>query len=274
MIAHASGGLALPAVACITVGLSAPLIGTFLVQKRLSLIGDGVGHVAFAGVGAGLLLGVWPVWTALAFAVAGATGVEVLRSRKRASGDLALALFFYAGLALGAVFASRAGNVELESLPYLFGEPEQITTAGVVAVVLAAVAVVGGTWVLHRALFAVVTDEDWARAQGLPVDLLNIGLAAVTATIIVAGMRIVGLLLTAALMVLPVATAQLIARSFRTTLWLALALGGASAVVGLGLGRWFDVTVGGAIVLVAAAVFAVTAIAKGAAPRALRQEEH
>ena len=81
-------------VAGVIVGACAPLIGTFLVQKRLSLLGDGIGHVAFAGVAAGLFAGVWPVWTALAAAVGGAVGIEWLRTRGRTSGDLALALFF------------------------------------------------------------------------------------------------------------------------------------------------------------------------------------
>src|SRR5436309_11863685 len=93
-------------VAGLVVGAFAPMIGTFLVQKRMSLIGDGIGHVAFAGVGAGLLLGIWPVWTALGFAVAGAVGVDRLRARRKASGDLALALFFYSGIALGVVLVS------------------------------------------------------------------------------------------------------------------------------------------------------------------------
>ena len=95
-------------LASVAVGVFAPMIGTFLVQKRLALVGDGIGHVAFAGVGAGVLAGVWPIWMALVFAVAGALGVEWLRARRRASGDVALALLFYSGIALGVVLASRA----------------------------------------------------------------------------------------------------------------------------------------------------------------------
>jgi zinc transport system permease protein len=261
-------------LACLAVGVFAPIVGTFLVQKRLSLVGDGVGHVAFAGVGAGLLLGVWPVWTALAFAVVGAVGVEMLRARRKASGDLALALFFYSGLALGAVFASRAGGVELETLPYLFGDPFAVSREGLLAIVAVAAAVGGGAWVVRRALFAIVTDEDWSRVAGLPVDGLNAALAGVTAAVIVAGMRIVGILLVAALMVLPVASAQLLSRSFRATLRLAAAFGAGCALVGLGAGRALDLAPSGAIVLVAALLFATVAAVKHAAPRALQQEVH
>lgn len=261
-------------VACLAVGVFAPMIGTFLVQKRLSLIGDGVGHVAFAGVGAGLLLGVWPVWTALVFAVGGAVGVELLRSRRKASGDLALALFFYSGIALGVVFASRAGKLDLETLPYLFGDPFTVTGPGLLVTGAVGLVVVAGVLTLRRVLFAIVTDEDWARAAGLPVDGLNVALAAVTAAVIVAGMKVVGILLVAALMVLPVASAQLLARSFRGTLRLAVVIGAASAVVGLALGRMLSIAPGGAIVFVAAGLFAVIAIAKRQAPRVLEMEAH
>jgi zinc transport system permease protein len=261
-------------VASVSVGVFAPMIGTFLVQKRLSLIGDGVGHVAFAGIGAGLLLGVWPVWTALLFAVVGSVGVEYLRSRRKASGDLALALFFYTGIALGIVFASRAGDLDLETLPYLFGDPLATSAGGLWTILGLGVLVVLGVWFLRRALFAVVTDEDWSRVAGLPVDGLGMLLAGLTAAVIIAGMRVVGLLLVAALMVLPVASAQLLARSFAGTLRLSVAIGAGSAFVGLVLGRLLHIAPGGAIVLVAALVFAVVAVVRGGALRVFEFEAH
>jgi zinc transport system permease protein len=272
-----TGSMQAALLACAAVGTFAPTIGAFLVQKRLSLIGDGVGHVAYAGVGLGLLAGIWPVWTAMLFAVGGAVGVELLRSRKRAGGDLALALFFYAGLALGAVFATKAGDVELETLPYLFGDPLGVSASGVVAIVLVGGAVALGVWSLRRVLFAVVTDEDWSRVAGLPVDILNVALAGLTAAVIVAGMRIVGLLLVAALMVLPVASAQLLARSFRGTVRVAAAIGAGSAFVGLAVGRILDVSPSGAIVLTAAVVFTITTIVRRTSPVRLedpRSEDH
>lgn len=261
-------------IACLAVGVFTPMIGAFLVQKRLSLMGDGIAHVAFAGVGAGLLIQIWPVWTALAFAVIGAVGVEVLRLKRKAAGDLALALFFYVGIAMGAVFASRAGDVELETLSYLFGDPYAVTWVGVATIAVLGAAVVFAMGLAGRALFAVVTDEDWSRVAGLPVGPLSISLAALTAGVIVAGMKIVGILLIAAMMVLPVASAQLLARSFRGTLRLAVAIGAASSVAGLTLARPLDLAPGGAIVFVAAAVFAAVALAKRTAPRALQQEAH
>jgi zinc transport system permease protein len=243
----------------LVVGLCAPLIGTFLVQKRLSLLGDGIGHVAFAGVSAGLLAGVWPTWTALVAAVAAAVAVEWLRSRGRATGDFALALLFYSGIAGGVVLAGLAGSYDAGVLTYLFGSILTVTRSDAVTV-----AVLGGVILLAvvaswRALFAVVLDEPAARVAGLPVDLLNLGLVALAAVTVVAAMRVVGVLLVAALMVLPVGSAQRLARSFRGTLVVAAAIGGASVVGGLVAARLWALAPGGTIVLVAAAVFAVTA---------------
>ena len=248
----------------------APTIGAFLVQKRLSLIGDGVGHVAFAGVGLGLLVDVWPVWTALAFAVAGAVALELLRAKRRVAGDLALALFFYAGIALGVVFAAKAGDLDLETLPYLFGDPLRMSTAGLAAVLVVGAVVAVGIWSLRRVLFAVVSDEGWARVEGLPVDTLGVALAALTAAVIVAGMKVVGLLLMAALMVLPVAIAQLLSRSFRQTVSLAAVVGAACAFVGVIIGQVFHLSISGSIVLVAAAVFAIVSLARRSLPAAVK----
>jgi zinc transport system permease protein len=272
-------------VASLVVGIFAPMIGTFLVQKRLALIGDGIGHVAFAGVGAGVLAstgaavagsggGAWPVWTALVFALVGALGVEWLRARRRASGDVALALLFYSGIALGVVLVSRANGMDASVLGYLFGQPLTVTRSEIATIAGLGAVIVVVVVVVRRALFAVVTDEDWSRTAGLPVGALNAVLAVLTACGVVAAMRVVGILLVAALMVLPVASAQLMARSFAGTMRWAVAIGAGSVVIGLALARVWDLAVGGTIVLVAAAVFAILATVTRRAPRALRQEEH
>jgi zinc transport system permease protein len=247
-------------IAGVAVGVFAPMIGTFLVQKRMSLIGDGIGHIAFAGVGAGLLVGVWPIWTALLFAVGGSLGVEWLRSRRRASGDLALALFFYSGIALGVVLVSLGGGLNASVLTYLFGQPLTVNAQEVVVIVSLGAAIVLAMLVLRRVLFAVVTDEDWSSVAGLPVGLVNNVLAVITAVAVVAAMQIVGILLIAAMMVLPVASGQLLARSFAGTMRWSVGIGVASVVAGLAASRIWDLAPGGTIVLLAAGVFMVVAL--------------
>ncbi len=249
-------------VAGIAVGVFAPMIGTFLVQKRMSLIGDGIGHVAFAGVGAGLIAGIWPIWTALAFAVAGALGVEWLRSRRKASGDLALALFFYSGIALGVVLVSLGGGLNASLLTYLFGQPLTVNDSELVVILTLGVVIVASMLALRRVLFAVVTDEDWSRVSGLPVGFVNNVLAVLTAVAVVAAMRIVGILLIAAMMVLPVASGQILARSFGSTLRWSIAVSVGSVIAGLAVSRIWGTAPGGTIVLIAAAVFAVVSVAR------------
>jgi zinc transport system permease protein len=266
-------------VAGLAVGVFAPMIGTFLVQKKLSLIGDGIGHVAFAGVGAGVVASggavssVWPLWTALVFAVGGALGVEWLRSRRKASGDLALALFFYSGIALGVVLVSLGGGLNASLLIYLFGQPLTVNSSELTTILILGVVIVAIMLVLRRALFAVVTDEDWARVSGLPVGLVNNVLAVLTATAVVAAMRIVGILLIAAMMVLPVASGQQLARSFRATLRWSIAVSVGSVVLGLSASRIWGLAPGGTIVLIAAVVFAVVATVRRGVPSRLPATE-
>jgi zinc transport system permease protein len=250
-------------VAGLVVGTCAPLLGAFLVQQRLSLLGDGLGHVAFAGVGAGLLLGVWPVWTALAAAVIGAVLVQRLRRAGRAGGDLALALIFYSGIAAGVVLLGLAGSLDANLFGYLFGSILTVTPSDARLVVVLGAVIVAAMAVCGRALFAIVVDEESARVAGLPVDGLSSVLAALAALIVVAAMRVVGILLVAALMVLPVATAQVLARSFRATLVWAVGVGTVSVVVGLAASRLWALAPGGAVVLVAAAAFAVASLVTG-----------
>lgn len=249
----------------LVVGACAPLVGTFLVDKHLALMGDGIGHLAFAGVAGGLLLSVSPIWTALGVAVIGALIIEWLRTRGQTSGDLALALFFYGGIAGGAVLASRAATegITVNIVPYLFGSILTVThndlwlVAGIGTLILTCV------FFAHRAWFAIGLDEESARVMGLPVDRLNALLAVLTAVTIVAATRIVGVLLVAALMVLPVASARIVARSQRRTLMLAALVGIVSVLLGLTAARAWGLAPGGTIVLVSAAIFATASIATG-----------
>jgi zinc transport system permease protein len=237
------------------VGLLAPAVGFFLVQRRQSLIGDGIGHVAFAGVALGILLHVSPVLTALVAAVAGGIAVELLRSRRVAAGDQALALVFYTGIALGVVLVSSAGALNVNLFQYLFGSILTVTRgdlaliASLGAIGLAVIAV------LYRALAGTVVDEEGARVAGVPIGGLNVVVATLAAVTIAVSMRVVGILLVAALMVLPVSAAGRIAWSMRSTFFLAIAIGLGSALAGVTLSYYANLPPGGTIVLVAAAAF-------------------
>jgi zinc transport system permease protein len=236
------------------VGVLAPAVGFFVVQRRMSLIGDGLGHTAFAGVAAGTLLGLPPVATALVATVGGAVGIEWLRSRRPEAGDQALALLFYTGLAAGVVLASAAGSFDAGLFAFLFGAILTVTTGDLLLIVFLGTIAVGLMLVLYRALAAVVIDEEGAEVSGVPVAPLNILVAALVGVTVGVSMRVVGILLVAALMVLPVVAASRLARSLRGTFLLSIGLGVVSAVVGLTVAYYANLAAGGTIVLVAGAL--------------------
>ena len=248
-------------VAAALVGLTAPAIGTYLVQRRLALMGDGIGHVALTGVGLALLAGTAPLPTAVVLAVAGAVAIELLRERGGASGDVALALLFYGGIAGGVLLTNVSREASTTKLvSYLFGSVSTVTGGDLWVIAALAVAVVAVVTVFGRELFAVCYDEEVARASGLRVRLLNLLIAVTAALTVALAMRVVGLLLVSALMVVPVAAAQQVARSFRATLLGALGIGVTVAVGGLLAAYYVDAAPGATIVLLAIAVFAGTSV--------------
>jgi zinc transport system permease protein len=251
-------------VGALITGLIAPALGIYLVQRRLALIGDGIGHIALTGVGLGLLTGSAPVLTAVVVAAVGAVAVELVRQRGRASGDIALALLFYGGIS-GGVFlvALSAGRTNANLTSYLFGSPLTTTSTDLVVMAVLGGFVLAVTQLLRPWLFAVCHDEEYAQVAGLPVRALNLLLAVTTAVTVTVAMRAVGLLLVSALMVVPVATAQLVTRGFRATMYLAMAIGLLASAVGIGIAGVYDTAPGATVILVAIAAFALVALGLG-----------
>ncbi len=242
------------------VGVLAPAVGFFLVQRRQSLVGDGIGHVAFAGVAAGILLGIAPALTALVAAVLGGVAIELLRSRGRAAGDQALALVFYTGIALGVVLVAKAGALNVDLFQYLFGSILTIRRGDLALIAALGAVGIGTIAVLYRSFAAVIIDEEGARVAGVPIGALNVALAALAAVTVALSMQVVGILLVAALMVLPVSAAGRVAWSMRSTLALSMAIGLAAALGGLTVSYYGDLPPGGTIVLAAAAVYLGTLV--------------
>ncbi len=249
-------------IAALFTGLAAPVVGTYLVQRRLALMGDGIGHVAVTGVALGLLTGVSPVWTAVLVSVLGAILIEVIRERGHANGDVALALLFYGGLAGGVLITGLAGQSGARLQTYLFGSITTMSVGDVwVTMGLAGVVVLLGVGLAPQ-LFAVAQDQEFAQVTGLNIRLYNVLVAVLAAVSVSVAMRTVGLLLVSALMVVPVATAQQLTRSFRGTLLAAMVLGMLAAVGGLLVSaaapEGTTVAPGPTIVLLALACFTVS----------------
>ncbi len=258
-------------LAAAMVGVVAPLVGAFLVQRRLALIGDGLGHAALAGVAAGVLTGSAPVGTALVAAVLAAVVIELVRARGRTSGDVVLAIIFYGGIAAGVVLISLAPDGTAANLTaYLFGAITTTTAGDVVTFAALSAVALTAVGLLRPWLFAVSNDDEFARASGLPALATNLVLAVLTAVTVVLSMRTVGLLLISALMVVPTAAAQRVCGSFTVTLATACGIGLVCSTGGVVASFYADTPSGGTIVLLAIAAFAV-AVPAGAVQRRRRQ---
>ncbi|MEV5276459.1 metal ABC transporter permease [Streptomyces sp. NPDC051994] len=259
-------------IAAVLVGITAPAVGIYLVQRRQALMGDGIGHVAMTGVGLGFLLSTSPVWMATLISVLGAVTMELIRWYGKTRGDIALAMLFYGGMAGGVLFINLAPGGSTANLSsYLFGSLSTVAPSDVWAIGFLAAFVLVVTVGLRRQLFAVSQDEEFARVTGLPVRALNLLTAVTAAVTVTVAMRVVGLLLVSALMVVPVAAAQQLSRSFALTFAIAVAIGVTVTLSGTVVTYYQDVPPGAVIVLFTIAIFIVlTALATPLARRRAR----
>ena len=246
--------------------LICPAIGVFLVPRRLSLIADTLAHVALAGVALGLLAGISPIVGALVVSLAGAVGIERLRARGALAGDAALAVFLSGGFAVAVVLISLARGFNADLFAILFGS---ILTVGPADVwlILALGAVVGATiGTFYKHLLAITLNEDLARTSGVPVSGLNLLLTVLTALTTVVAMRMVGVLLVSAMIVIPTLTGFALGKSFRQSMVVAIAMALVSVTAGLVAAFYLRLAAGGAIVLTALVIFALASLARRRQP--------
>jgi zinc transport system permease protein len=257
-------------VAGVVTALVCPTIGVFLVPRRLSLIADTMAHVALAGVALGLFLGVSPEVGAAAVTLLGAVGIERLRSRGALHGDAALAVFLSGGFAVAVVLISLARGFNADLLAVLFGSILTVTPTDVWVSVSLGVVVGAPITLYYRQLFAITLHEDLARTSGVPVAALNLMLTLLTALTTVVAMRIVGVLLVSAMIVIPTLTGFALGRSFRQATVLAVAAAMAAVTLGLVAAYYLRLAAGGTVVLVALLLFAIASLARLAPSRRRR----
>lgn len=245
----------------------APLVGAFVVQRRQALIGDGIGHVAFAGVGIAFVTGVNPFLGALLITLLAAYALFRMERRGRLGGDLALAMVFYGGIALGYLFTQRAGGGLNSVVSFLFGSPNNLSWGQVWAIAALCLGVLVVIVALYGPLVSIAFDEPAARVGGVPTEGLQLTLTAVVALIVVGGMYALGILLVAGMMVVPIAAASQLARSYRGTMVLGSLIGLACALAG-SLGAFYaDTPTGSTIVLLAIGCYLGAAVLRSARQR-------
>jgi zinc transport system permease protein len=249
-------------LAGVIVAVVLPVLGSFLVARRYSLIADSLAHVSLAGIGLGLVAGLAPVAVAVPVTVGGALGLEWLRQRQQLSGEVGLAILMSGGLAIAVVLANLAHGATVDFTTYLFGSITATTVQDVW--VLAGLAVLSLLFVIvkYRALLHIAFDEDSARIAGYRVTVLNYVLVGLTAAVVAMSLRIVGGLLMSALLVIPIVIAARLARSFMQTISLAVVAAFVAVGGGLLVAFYAGVAAGGAIVLSALVLLVLTFIWK------------
>lgn len=244
-------------------GVIAPAIGMYIVQRRLSLLGDGLGHVAIMGVGLALLTGTAPLPVAVITTIVGAVVVELLRQHGKTSGDLGLAVLFYGGIAAGVMMAGIAGQGAAGLAAFLFGALTSVSASDLVLIAILAVIVLVLTIGLSPRLFAICADEDYAQVLGIRVKWLNLLIVVLAAVAVTVSMRTVGLLLISALMVIPVATAQNLFVGFKATFFGAMGIGVVAALTGTVGSFYLDSATGATIVVTAILLLGVSWLLAG-----------
>ena len=237
-----------------------PVIGSFVVVRRQSLIGDGLGHIAFAGVTGGYMLGIYPALGAFILTMLGAVGIELVRRRHAEFADMGLAIFFYSGISMAIIFSTITRMPSAGLLSFLFGSIITVSMTDVLMIAASGAIVLLVVYFLFDKLMLITLDEDIASVAGINTSMINMLFSVLTAVVVVVGMTVVGILLVSALMIVPVATAHLLRVGFKATMGLAIVFSVLSVLIGLMSSFYLDIAPGGTIVMTAILFYITTVI--------------
>lgn len=240
------------------VAITCASLGVFLVLRRLSLIADGLGHVAFGGISFGFFEGIYPLYGAVAGVVIGSFGIYGLR-RLRVFSDAAIGMMSAAGLALGIVLISLTQSVPADLLSYLFGTILGLTNSDVYLAAGLAFTVLAVLLVLWKEWVAITLDPDFSNVTGIPVERLEILFIILTGLTVVVATKLVGVLLVSSLMIIPASASIQLKMPFKRTVLIACIIAILSVIIGLQLSFNYNISPGGAIVLVSIAFFLLSA---------------
>ncbi|MGB5946127.1 metal ABC transporter permease [Paenisporosarcina sp.] len=254
----------------IIIGLIAPLLGVFIVVRRLSLIADALSHVTLAGIAGSLYLSqttavfalLNPLYLGIVAAVTGSVLIERLRRLYKHYEELAIPIIMSAGIGFSAIFISLANGFSSDLFGYLFGSVSAVSRQDLWIVLAIACIVVIFLVLFYKELFLMSFDEEYAKASGLPSKWVHLLFMIVTALVIAASMRIVGILLVSSLMTLPVAASMRLAKGFKQAIFYAVIFGEAAVIIGLVCAFYLNIAPGGTIVVTSIIILLLVLLGK------------
>ncbi|MBM7651655.1 metal ABC transporter permease [Neobacillus cucumis] len=259
----------------IMIGVLAPLLGVFIVVRRLSLIADALSHVTLAGIALSLLIenklamlaGLNPLYMGMVFSVGGSLFIEKLREVYKHYQELAIPIIMSGGVGLSVIFISLANGFNTDLFSYLFGSVSAVSRTDLWVILFISVVVILIIILLFKELFLLSFDEEHAKASGLPAKSIHFIFIVMVALVIAASMRIVGILLVSSLMTLPVAASIRIAKGFKQTIFLSVLFGEISVLGGLFTAYYLDLAPGGTIVMIAVLILIIAILYKKSTTR-------
>ncbi|MDZ5470969.1 metal ABC transporter permease (plasmid) [Bacillus sp. 31A1R] len=254
----------------VIIGIIAPLLGVFIVVRRLSLIADALSHVTLAGIAASLFIekklmlfpGLNPMYLGMGFSVTGALLIERLRSVYKHYQELAIPIILSSGIGLGVIFISLADGFNTDLFSYLFGSVSAVSRTDLYIIILISIVVISLIILLYKELFVLSFDEEHAKAAGIPSKRIHFIFIIMVALVIAASMRVVGILLVSSLMTLPVAASIRIANGFKQTIFFSVLFGEIAVLGGLTLSYYLDLAPGGTIVMISVLILIIAILFK------------
>ena len=257
-------------LAGIVIGIIAPLLGVFIVVRKLSLIADALSHVTLTGIAFSLLLSkevptlatMNPMYMGMAFSVTGSLFIERLRSVYKHYQELAIPIILSGGVGLGAIFISLANGFTTDLFGYLFGSVSAVSRTDLWLVLFISIVVIAIVVLLYKELFLLSFDEEHAKTSGIPAKAIHFVFIVLVALVIAISMRIVGVLLVSSLMTLPVAAALKVAKGFKQTIFISILFGEIAVIGGLFTSYYLNLAPGGTIVVLAILILLMTIMIK------------
>ena len=249
-------------IAGIAVGLICSFMGTFLVLRRYSLFGDGIAHVAFGGISVGLFLGVFPLWTAFIVSILGGLGLQKLRQSTKISGDSAVAVVLVSGLAVGVILVSSSGGFSVDLFSFLFGSILLISQEDTIMILALSAGIIATLTIMQKQFLHLTFNEEQAKLSGMRTTLLNYAFVVLASITVVTSMRLVGILLISALIVIPNITAMMFGKGFKKTVLISMSISVISVVSGILVSYAINVAPSGTIVVIAVGILIGTLVLK------------
>ncbi len=249
-------------IAGIAVGLICSFMGTFLVLRRYSLFGDGIAHVAFGGISLGLFLGIFPLWTAFIVSILGGLGLQKLRQSTKISGDSAVAVVLVTGLAIGVILVSASGGFSVDLFSFLFGSILLISQEDTIMILAISAGIIAILTILQKQFLHLTFNEEQAKLSGMRTTLLNYAFVVLASITVVTSMRLVGILLISALIVIPNITAMMFGKGFKKTVFISMSISVISVVSGILVSYFLNVAPSGTIVMIAVGILIGTLVLK------------